>query len=522
MAERPSRLWLRSFLRGKPLLALLLYALPLLGLLALGLVWLYQNGWLLHFFLLTAALIGLLRVAAWLALRRARHEPPAASALPVEALVQANPDWTDTEARVFHALQQHIAERLSESQSWDSLPQLALGVLEQAARELRGPAAKALDFSAPEALLLAERMARRLRGDLRQHVPFADTVRLASLHWAWEQRHWLRRTTRVANLAWRLKRVMVNAPVAIAQELQNLLLGEASGVLQASSSGLVQRLLLEEVARAAVDLYSGHLQFSEAELLEVELGSHRLDEASQALADQPLRIVVVGQVSAGKTSLINSLAGQLLGETDVAPATARLTSHRLNLADAQFSLVDTPGIDGAQKTGDQLLEQLMQADLVLWVVRANRPARAPDLQLLRRMRDRYAEDPRRRMPSVVVALTAVDQLLPGWPWPGHELPAEAFEKLATVMQSVRRELDLHTLVPVCNEAPAWNIEQLAWQLDSEAPQALMVQRNRRRLQAPSRTAEVMEEASRAGRGVLQAGRLMWHGLQSSRKPPESR
>ena len=162
MAERASRLWLRSFLRGKPLLALLLYALPLLGLLALGLVWLYQNGYLLHFFLLTAALIGLLRAGAWLALRRARHEPSAASALPVEALVQANPDWTDTEARVFHALQQHIAERLSESQSWDSLPQLALGVLEQAARELRGPGAKALDFSAPEALLLRlERLQER-------------------------------------------------------------------------------------------------------------------------------------------------------------------------------------------------------------------------------------------------------------------------------------------------------------------------------------------------------------------------
>lgn len=513
MAERPSRLWLRSFLRGKPLLALLLYALPLLGLLVLGMVWLYQNDWLLHFFLLTVALIGLLRLVAWLALRRGRHELQAASALPVEALVQANPDWTDTEAQVFHALQQQIAERLSESQSWDSLPQLALGVLVQAALELRGPGAKALDFSAPEALLLAERMARRLRGDLRHYVPFADTVRLASLHWIWKQRHWLRRTTRAANLAWRLKRVMVNAPVAIAQELQNLLLGEASGVLQASSSCVVQRLLLEEVARAAVDLYSGHLQFSEAELLDIELASRQVDEASQPEVDDPLRIVVVGQVSAGKTSLINALSDRELGETDVVPATMDLVSHHVGVGGLDFAFLDTQGIDGSVATDDLLLKQLMQADLVLWVVRANRPARAPDQALLARMRASYAEQPRRRVPSVIVVITAVDLLLDGWPWPEHQLPPEAFDKLSAVMGAVTRELGVTNVLPVSSESPRWNIDQLGQLLVSEAASALAVQRNRRRLEGAGRAGGVVGEAVRAGRGVLQAGRLAWKGLR---------
>ena len=64
-----------------------------------------------------------------------------------------------------------------------------------------------------------------------------------------------------------------------------------------------------EVGRAAIDLYSGRLALSEEELRL----AHERDEAPAAVEPiAPVRIVLVGQVNAGKSSLVNALAQETL------------------------------------------------------------------------------------------------------------------------------------------------------------------------------------------------------------------
>lgn len=497
-------------LRARTVLALLLVGLPLVLLMALGLLWLHENGWLLHFLGTTTALLLAFRVGFW-AFARWRKPAPADTAQALPPLLQPSPEWAAHEQQVFAQLQAHIAAQLPEPVAWAALQPLAFDVLQQAASRLSGGRRKALDFSLPEALLLMDRVAVRLRSVLREHLPLVDTVRLETLVWLWRQRTRLGLAARLGSGLWRVGRALSNPPAAVAKEVQNLILGEATQSLQAHGELTAQRLILEEVARAAIELHSGQLRFSDAELLDIELASARTDAAMRPAPDQPLRVLVLGQVSAGKTSLINALLGQDGGETDLAPTTPGLTSHAWAVDGMDFTLVDSPGLDGSAAVFRAVLAEMLQADLLLWVVRANRPARAVDAAQLQAFRAALAAQPQRRAPRILLALTAIDQLLPGWPFAEHALPAQAQARLADVLRSVASALEEKHLLPVCATPPTWNIDTLAQLMAHEAGEALMVQRNRRRLEGDAQARSAGAELRRAGKGLVQLARLIKRG-----------
>ena len=63
--------------------------------------------------------------------------------------------------------------------------------------------------------------------------------------------------------------------------------------------------LLDEVAAVAIDLYSGRFSLEEDDL-QVSNASES-DEEHFAVALEPIRIVIVGQIGAGKSSIVNIL-----------------------------------------------------------------------------------------------------------------------------------------------------------------------------------------------------------------------
>lgn len=508
---RPAPSLTGRLLRARIVLRLVLLGLPLLLLCVLGLLWLHERDWLLHFLAITTATLLLFRLGFW---AMARRTHPAQPEQDVPPLLAPDPEWRASEQAVFAQLQAHIAQRLPEPVPWADLQPLAFELLQQTASLLSGGKRKALDFSLPEALLLVDRVAVRLRGVLREHLPLADTVRLETLVWLWAQRRQLGLAARLGQGLWRVGRALSNPPAAMAKEVQNLILGEATQTLQAHGELTAQRLILEEVARAAVELHSGQLRFSDAELLDIELASARTDAAARTAPDQPLRVLVLGQVSAGKTSLINALLGEQRGETDLAPTTPGLASHAWTVDGIDFTLVDSPGLDGSDASAQTVLEQMLQADLLLWAVRANRPAQAVDAALLQTFRAALANQPQRRAPRILLALTATDQLLPGWPFVEHALPVEAQARVAELLHGVASELQEKHLLAVCTTPPSWNIDTLARLIAHEAGEALMVQRNRRRLQGQDRQRGARAELKRAGKGLAQLARLAGRQLRS--------
>lgn len=102
---------------------------------------------------------------------------------------------------------------------------------------------------------------------------------------------------------------------------------------------------------------------------------NRSQAIQQDLSHRDLRVVVFGTGSAGKTSLVNAVIGEIVGEVGAPMGTTTLgETYRLHLQglDRGIELVDTPGILEAGAMGgdrEHLARQLAtDADLLLFVV----------------------------------------------------------------------------------------------------------------------------------------------------------
>lgn len=500
----------RSIMRTGGLAPLLLIALPWLVLTVLGMVWLLQSGWVFTFVIATTIAVLLASLPRWLRLwHKSRHAVEHIDKKEEGSIVAGSPDWTAREAAIYRELCAEVEKRLPQPQPWSVLPDMALGIAESAAQKLSDDKKGALDFSVPEALLITDRIIMRIRGTIRETLPFADRISIATLLWFWRKQTDLRSHAESAMISWRVFRVALMPVQAIAQEIQNAALSGAGEFLTTRSLLVLQRMILEEVANASIELQSGRLRFSDAELLSIQLGSEAADRAALAHPDAPLRLLVIGQVSAGKSTLINALAGTDIAETDMAPTTPGVTRHDITLDGLPYHVIDTQGLDGGKPTEETILRQMLDCDMILWVVRANRPAREPDVALMTQFNANYSSDYRKRKPPVVVAIAATDTLLPGWPYAEHVLPEADRGTVAAVVAAVERDLDCRLVLPVSAEDPVWNVDVLARMIGDHATEAMMTQRNRRRLDGMRQQATWTAEVGRAREGVAQTAGMIW-------------
>ena len=148
------------------------------------------------------------------------------------------------------------------------------------------------------------------------------------------------------------------------------------GVLSYRLRSYATRLLILETGRAAIDLYSGRLTLSEDEMRAAQQ-SDLAPAAAPPLA--PVRILLIGQVSAGKSSLLNALAREVRAAVGPLPTTTNASEHQLELdGRPAVILVDMPGLNDEIATPEELLRQTARADLVLWGLgNAARPRSRP-------------------------------------------------------------------------------------------------------------------------------------------------
>ncbi|WP_417598071.1 GTPase family protein [Pararhodobacter oceanensis] len=493
----------RRLLRWNRVALALAMALPLIVSMALGFLWLHEHGWLLYFVLASAALYAVLRAAVWLAQWRGQGvtgereltgPPP-------------DPEWSKTERAVFERARARISTRLSAPIPWPDLTAEALAVVEGIAADMSDGKRSALDFTVPEALLLIDRVALQYRAFLLENVPYSDRLSVRTMHWAWRKQETAQAAWNTGFLAWRGLRLVLNPAMGLLREAERALAAGLQDRLTVRFRRDAQAILLEEAAQAAIDLYSGRLRASDADLARVAVAGHQRDLALAAPVDSPLRVVVVGQKGAGKSSLINAMLDDDLAEVDAVSTQGRALAFEGTMGETPLRMIDTPGLDGSAARQKTLLREMLAADIVLWVHRATRPGRAADATLMAALQEALRGLPERRPPVVLHLASGVDQLLPDWPRVENRLTAADHALVERAMQAIAAPLGSVPVLPLSLAPPMWNLDALRDRLTAILPEARQVQRGRLRVAASDRSG-LRGNAKRAGRGMRSAARTV--------------
>ncbi len=483
----------------------LLAGIPLLTLLGFGLHTIYVQGHLLLFMALIAACTALASAVWWFMRYQARQQLD--NLAHSEAWVQPAEDWLAHDQQLWDALNDTIQQQLQQNADWGALREHALSLVAQAAKHyhtLRKH--QTLAFSVIELLTMTEEVSRRYRVLLKTHVPAVEHVNLSTLRWLYDHRDKYETGMKVWNV-YRMLRVLT--PTGLLAEARAQLMDHVFGDVSSNVQFALKRALLQEVAAVAIDLYSGRFKVVDHEL--AHSSTFTASQAQLAPPPEPLRVGFVGQISAGKSSLINALLGNLVAEVGQLPTTPHTQIYPVTLAETTvMQLVDLPGLDNSPTTNAVILEQLSQCDVVIWVLKANQPARAADVAFKQAWDDWFAQPQqlKRRPPVVLGVLNQVDRLPPI-----HEpLPADWQHGTTAKAQTLRDALaynqsllKLPTIVPLAlGQTSPYNLAAVQQWLDENYASGLQVQLNRRRLDAVAKVSvqEQFQRLYRLGKSLF--------------------
>jgi len=332
--------------------------------------------------------------------------------------------WTDDDTRIWTACNKDVQDLVKEDPSWTELPELALDQLSKVSAMYHGidPSLEnkrerlRYQFTLPEGLLVLAITSERYREIVLSHIPYAERVSVSSLLTLYDHQSevktgytWITRARRVVRL-W-------NPLAAAVGELREHLTDRLFKHLSSNVQTRLKLLLLQEVIQVGMELYSGRLKTSEAELHRFKSSAVQEDEQKLPEQIEPLRVLLIGQTNSGKSSLINAITGSLNSEIDSLPTTTSAQVFKYQL-DTQFrlNLIDTEGLDGSTDVQTVLIDQAIDTDIILYLANASQPARNTDKQFFSELTSAFNEKPARRTPSVILVMTHIDQLPPRNEW----------------------------------------------------------------------------------------------------------
>jgi uncharacterized protein len=430
--------------------------LPTLTLVPLGGIWLWQNGYAIYW-VIGACIFVVIAFLLQLYLFRRLDIPlkgPAKVELPED---RAASGWTPREEEAWsHVLAIADKVELSHFASWQAFLQLGQDTVDAVARTLHPGVKDPLwQFTAPEALTLVEQVSRRLKPVVAGSIPLGDRLTVGQVIRVYQWRSAIDIAQKGYDV-WRIIR-MLNPATAATQELRERL---SNQMYRWGREEIAKRLAsgyVKEVGRAAIDLYGGRLRVSPEELeAHVTEASERDRRAGSNVPAEPLRLLVCGQINAGKSSLINALAGEVRAAPDVLPTTSAFTAYELKRHGVPQALIlDSPGLASPGEPLEKLVGEAAQADLILWVASAVRPDRELDRRALDAIRRYFAEHPNRRRPPMLLVLSHVDTLRPVQEWnPPYDLADAGNAKAVSIraaMEAAGGDLGFpqDAIVPAC-------------------------------------------------------------------------
>jgi|UPI00036492B8 hypothetical protein len=478
--------WLRQ--RSAHLMPLLLSGMivPLLVLAAIGVYAIYSSySWQYStLFIVTGMTLCsvLMRAIVWLLARRKAHD---AAPVDDQTMVLASQDWGVFDQQVWQRLKAKIPEQLAQDSDWQTMEQHALELVTLCAAEY---GRREWDFSIPEALCMAEEVSRRYRRVLKAHIPGVESIQIGHIKLWYQHKDEATEAWVWSNRAYRVLR-LANPLAAVVAEMKSAIQDQVLQRVSKEIQTALKTALLHDVLAVSIDLYSGRFKITDDELAAIP--QKQSDDAS-TVPLQPLRLCLVGQPSAGKSSIINALQQTFIAEVDCLPATDAVRVYDCSIdGTSALSLVDVPGLDGSTTANTLSLREVVNSDVILWVLKANQPARALDVALKAQIDDYYqqATHRSRKRPVMIGVLNQVDRLPPTQSWqPPYDLNDLSCAKAAAIHDALSYNqslLSLTTIIPLCvaEDREHFNVPALLQQIDQCYNDGIQTQLNRRRNEA---------------------------------------
>ena len=508
-SPQPSAKWLTLLQRLSshllPFLFLLI-GIPLLTIVGFGLHAIYAQGYALPFFAFIT-LLTIITGLTWWGIHYSTHQQ-LQGIQSVDSWVHVASDWNEHDRQLWQQLNEIIEQQLQKNAEWSELRAYAFTLITKASEHYRLQRKhQAFAFSIVELLTMFEEISRRYRLVLQEHIPAVEHIQLSTLHWLYDHRD----KYETGKTLWNVYRVIrAFTPTGLLAEARSQVVNQLFGDLSLNIQLSLKRALLQEVAAVAIDLYSGRFKVTEQEVAARDTAS----ETHHLLAPppEPLKVGLLGQISAGKSSIINALLGSMQAEIGQIPTTASAQIYTAKLGNAEvLHLLDLAGLEGNAEHNKVLLEQLTQCDVVLWVLKANQPARALDLAFKQQWDTWFAkpENISRRPPVVIGVLNQIDRLPPIQEWqPPYDLQQPHSSKAKTIKEALdynRQLLGFETIIPlVVGQERSYNLGQLQQLLDENYTHGLQVQLNRRRLDAAAQLSwqQQFKRAYRLGQSLF--------------------
>ena len=229
--------------------------------------------------------------------------------------------------------------------------------------------------------------------------------------------------------------------------------GVSRGTIDKVSSGIQSELLatiylrfIRQVGFYLIEMNSGRLRGGADQYRSSFEASERSIQKIRASKSNTVTIGLIGQVSAGKSSLVNCIVSDAEATVDVLPKTKRIERYSLPVeqSDSQckthFVLLDSPGYGESGASPSQLAEietAFLASDMILLVIDAHSPARAADIETLRKISDRLAKTPNLKPPPIIAVLTHIDLLPPAHLWsPPDDLENPRSPKAKNIAQAI--------------------------------------------------------------------------------------
>ncbi len=214
--------------------------------------------------------------------------------------------------------------------------------------------------------------------------------------------------------------------------------------LQGEFSNKVNSLLQEPIylrmyVEAAIDFPDEEIDFladdkirSSIKALQQSLAS-TIDQAGQgAILRNGLRLVIAGKPNAGKSSLLNALAGQDTAiVTDIAGTTRDIVTETIDIDGLPVHIIDTAGLressDTVEKIGiERARKAIDEADHILLLVDANETLTV-----------NFADYPELNPSNVTTVFNKVDLLDPSEKLPGLALSAKTGDGIDTLKAKIK-------------------------------------------------------------------------------------